>query len=276
MKSEFGGQEKMSKAETGQVNTSAAEIYDEFFVPALFQMWAAKAADAADVQAGQKVLDVACGTGVLTREISNRVGSEGSAIGLDINEGMLAVAKNKSPEIDWQNGSAESIPFKDATFDAVVSQFGLMFFPKKITALKEMFRVLKKDGKLAVAVWDSLENTVGYRTVVEMLKNLFDEETANALRPPFSLGNVEEFESLFRESGISNVEIKTVEGKVRFPSIESWMFTEIKGWTLADMINEEQFQQVLDEAEKVLQQFVLEDGTVEFDQSAHIAIAVKS
>ncbi|MDQ3632948.1 MAG: class I SAM-dependent methyltransferase [Acidobacteriota bacterium] len=143
----------MKKTKPGQVSTSAAEIYEEFFIPALFQEWATKVADEAKISAGQNVLDVACGTGVLTREVSTKVGLEGSVVGLDINEGMLAVAEKQSPDIKWKKGAAESIHFEDESFDAVVSQFGLMFFTDKHLAIKEMFRVLKSGGRLAIAVW---------------------------------------------------------------------------------------------------------------------------
>ena len=88
----------MSDTKTGQINTDAAEIYEEFFIPAIFQEWAVRVADAAEIKSGQRVLDVACGTGVLAREVFGRVGAEGAVIGLDINDGMLAVAKKKFPK----------------------------------------------------------------------------------------------------------------------------------------------------------------------------------
>ena len=97
----------MSDADRGQVNSSAAEIYEAFFIPALFQEWAARVADAAQLQAGQRVLDVACGTGILARSAAERVGMGGSVVGLDVNEGMLAVAAAKAPQVEWRRGQAE-------------------------------------------------------------------------------------------------------------------------------------------------------------------------
>lgn len=265
----------MSKTESGQVSASAAEIYEEFFIPALFREWAAKVADEAEIQTGQKVLDVACGTGVLAREVSERVGSEGSVVGLDLNEEMLAVAEQKTPNIEWKLGAAESIPFKDNYFDAVVSQFGLMFFTDKIVAIKEMFRVLKSGGKMTIAVWHSLENAEGYKMVVDLLQRLFGEAAADALRSPYSLGDVEILKSLFQEAEINNAKIKTLEGEARFPSIESWMFTDVKGWTLADILSEAQYQHLLKEAKKELVQFVKDNNLVAFRHPAHIITATK-
>lgn len=265
----------MSKTETGQVSTSAAEIYEKFFIPALFQEWVGKVVDEADIKERQKVLDVACGTGVLTREVAKRVGSDVLVTGLDINEGMLAVAENKSPEITWKFGAAESIPFGDETFDRVVSQFGLMFFVDKPQAIKEMLRVLKSGGRLTVAVWDSLEKAVGYKKVVEMLQRLFGDEVADALRSPYSLGNTDLIKSLFAQADCENIEIKTLEGTARFPSIESWMFTDVKGWTLADMIDDSQYELLLKEAEKELAVFLQDEGSVAFSHPAHIIIVDK-
>ena len=92
-------------------------------------------ADAAAIGAGQAALDVACGTGVLARELRRRTGAEGRVAGLDRNAGMLAVARRSAPGIDWREGRAERLPFADGSFDAVVSQFGLMFFEDRRAAL---------------------------------------------------------------------------------------------------------------------------------------------
>jgi ubiquinone/menaquinone biosynthesis C-methylase UbiE len=152
----------MVETSKGQVTRSAAEIYEEFFVPALFQEWAAPLAAAARIAAGDRVLDVGCGTGALARAAAERVGPNGAVVGLDRNEGMLAVARRLGRDIEWRQGMAEALPFPDASFAAVVSQFSLMFFEDRETALREMWRVIKPGGRLAVAVWDAVERTPGY------------------------------------------------------------------------------------------------------------------
>ena len=179
----------MSEIGTGQVSASAAEIYEEFYLPALFLEWTRRMADAARIGAGQRVLDVACGTGVLARAVADRVGPRGAVVGLDINAGMLAVARRKAPAIEWRQGAAEDLPYADASFDAVVSQFGLMFFQDRARAIRQMIRVLRPGGRLAVAVWDSLDRTPAYAVFVSMLERLFGKETAEALRSPFVLGD---------------------------------------------------------------------------------------
>lgn len=107
---------------------SPADVYEQFFVPALFRQWGEVMVDVAGIETRQRVLDVACGTGVLACAAAQRVGGGGAVTGLDPNEDMLAVARRKSTTIEWLSGRAEALPFNDQSFDVVVSQFGLMFF----------------------------------------------------------------------------------------------------------------------------------------------------
>ena len=128
----------MGENETGQVSDSAAEIYEEFYLPAMFEEWPARVIEAARVESGQQVVDVACGTGVLTLAVAQRVGAEGAIVGCDINAGMLKIAREKAPGIEWRQASAESLPLDDESFDRAVSQFGLMYFEEQQIALQEM------------------------------------------------------------------------------------------------------------------------------------------
>jgi ubiquinone/menaquinone biosynthesis C-methylase UbiE len=153
---------------TLQDQIDAAKAYESLLVPALFGQWAVKVTDAAQIQSGQRVLDVACGTGVLAREVASRVSPSGYVAGLDPSPGMLAVGKELAPAIDWKHGVAEALPFLDESFDTVVSQFGLMFFSDRHQAIREMLRVLVPGGRMIVAVWDSLTNTPAYAADVAL------------------------------------------------------------------------------------------------------------
>lgn len=266
----------MDELSRGQVNRKAAEIYEEFFVPALFQEWPIRVVDAARIQRGERVLDVACGTGILARKVAERIGDAGTIVGLDINDGMLAVASRQAPQIEWRQGKAESLPFDSGSFDAVVSQFGLMFFEDRQAAVHEMVRVLKPGGRLAVAVWDSLDNIPGYAAMVKLLQKLFGDQVADGLRAPFALGDAQALQPLFHAADLRQIEITTPQGTARFPTLETWVYTDIKGWALADMINDAEFELLLKEAKPALSQFVTSDGRVCFNAPAHIVSAVKA
>ena len=262
----------MEAIDTGQLTNSAAEVYEKFFVPALFAEWSPRLCDAAGVSDGQRVLDVACGTGSLAREAARR-GAQ--VVGLDRNAGMLAVARRSAPAIEWREGRAEALPFDDRAFDIAACQFGLMFFEDRAKALTEMMRVLKPGGRLVVAVWDSLERTPGYRAMVALLERLFGAQTADLLRAPFVLGEPEELRGLFEAAGIADLRVETIVGEARFPSIEAWVRTDVKGWTLADAIDEAQYAELQKAAQKELQEFAAADGGVRFDSPAHVVTAVK-
>ena len=260
----------MNVHERGQVAATAAEIYEQFFVPALFAEWPQHLLKAANVQVGDHVLDVACGTGILARTAVSHVGAQGAVVGVDINEDMLAVAHTKAPLLSWKTAPAESLPFDNGTFDHVVSQFGLMFFTDQVKALTEMKRVLRPGGCLAVAVWDTLNKTPGYAVVAEILEDLFGQEVANSIQAPYNLGDKQKLASIFAEAGIENITIQTITGQARFSSIDSWIYTDIKGWTLANVISDEEYEILRQVAPSRLSQFVQEDGTVIFDAPAHI------
>ncbi|HUL07432.1 MAG TPA: methyltransferase domain-containing protein [Candidatus Acidoferrum sp.] len=260
----------MDGAQQGQVSRSAADVYEEFFVPAVFREPAQHIVRAAGIGRGQSVLDVACGTGVLAREAASATGSGGQVTGLDRNDGMLAVARRLAPGITWQLGLAESLPFADESFDRVLSQFGLMFFEDRTGALRQMRRVLKPGGRMHVAVWDALDRSPGYAAMLKLLRRLFGAQAADALRAPFVLGEPKRLHETFAKAGLADGRLETFDVTARFPSLDAWMHTEIRGWTLADMIDEAQYQTLLAAARKELAVFQRSDGSVAFSTPAHL------
>ena len=259
---------------TPQALIDAANAYEALFVPALFGQWATKVADAAQIQPGQRVLDVACGTGVLAREISSRTGSIGAVTGIDPSPGMIAVAKQLAPAIEWREGVAESLPFPDRSFDVVVTQFGLMFFTDRRQALREMLRVLAPGGRLVVAVWDSLETMPAYADEVALLERTAGRQAADALRAPFVLGNRKQLVTLFSEAGVTSTEITTHSGTAQFPGIRTMVEADLRGWlpVVGVVLTENQIHRILDEAEEALSLYATTDGRAAFKLSAHLVI----
>ncbi len=253
-----------------------AQIYDSRFVPAVFAAWGPVVAEAAGVGRGQRVLDVACGTGALTLAVADRVGPEGAVTGLDPNPDMLAVARAKHAPVDWRSGTAEAMPFRDGSFDAVVSQFGMMFFTDAPASVREMMRVLRPGGRLAVAVCDAVERSPGYAAVAAMLERLFGRDVADAFRAPFALGDPQRLHAIFAEAGVPEAEVARRSGPVRFASIDALVSTERACvWTLGGLLDDAQFAELRAEAQHALRDFLQPDGTVAFEMPALIATARK-
>ncbi|MEO5567966.1 MAG: class I SAM-dependent methyltransferase [Gemmatimonadaceae bacterium] len=253
----------MSDIDRGQVTASAAEIYDAFFVPALFEQWTDVVLNAAAVREGDRVLDVGCGTGALARAARKRTVVVAA---VDPNPGMLEVARRNEPAIAWKIGTAERLPFVDGSFDRTVSQFALMFFVDPTAALDEIARVTVRDGQIALAVWDRFEHNVGYARLASLIEQLFGAPAAQSLRVPFELGDPERLAGMVSHALI-DPQVTTHRGKARFESLDAWLNTEVRGWTLAGEIDDDQFNALLDLATRELADLANPQG-VSFDVSA--------
>jgi SAM-dependent methyltransferase len=265
----------MAETERWQVSTDAAEVYDSCFVPAIFGAWAGPVADAAGIRTGEKVLDVGCGTGVLAREALRRVGQDGQVVGLDLNAGMLAVAARVEPGIEWRQGDAASLPFEDASFHVVVSQFALMYFPDRVVSLSQMWRTLAPAGRLAVAVWAPLDRAPGFQMLVDITARQCGDDAAGVLRAPFVLGDRAGLAKLFIDGGISGAQVTRHEGSIRFPSVREFVRTEVKGSPLAGMISDDAMETLAAESERALAAFVVPSGEIIMPMDAHIVTANK-
>lgn len=260
-----------------RVRSNPAEVYDAQFVPALFAHWGPIVTDAAGVKVGDRVLDVACGTGAATIAAAEKAGPAGHVVGLDANPEMLAVARRKPTPIEWVEGTAEALPMGDDSFDAVLSQFGFMFFEDKPAALREMVRVLRPGGGLAVAVCDAVEQSPGYGAFARLLDRLFGREVGDAFRAPFALGDAGTLQAICRDAGIPDATVRRYDEAVRFSSIDAMVSTERACvWTLGGVLDDDQFKRLLAESKKELQPFVTAGGGVRFDMPSLIITTSKT
>ena len=197
----------------------AAEAYEQFLVPSIFRYWTPLLLKRAAPQLGERVLDVACGTGVVARSIVPLVGNGGKVVGLDINPAMLEVAcrqfSNNCEKINWREGRAENIPFERNEFALVTCQQGLQFFKNRAKAAEEMLRVLRPNGRVVIEVFQSLENNPAYQVVFNTMASVFNIPLA-ALAAPFSYGDPSELESLLVDAGFRQVKVESVSQEVHF------------------------------------------------------------
>jgi ubiquinone/menaquinone biosynthesis C-methylase UbiE len=216
---------------------NAAENYQRYFVPTIGLPFATTWLDAADLHRGERVLDVACGTGVVTRLAAERVGPDGAIAGLDINPAMLAVARSvptSGPVIEWHEASAESLPLADGCFDVVVSSLGLQFVSDKASALREMRRVLAPDGRLAIA-------TVGptpplFAILEQALARHVRPEAAAFMRAVFSLHEPQELEKLASGAGFRDVEVRSKVLTLSLPGPGEFLWQYVHSTPLAATI----------------------------------------
>lgn len=218
------------------------------------------------------VLDVACGTGVLARAIARQIGPRGSVTGLDPNPGMLTAAEEMAPGIDWRQGSAGELPFDEGSFDVVVSQFGLMLFESPEKAIQEMGRVLRPGGRMFVAVFDSLDALPAYAAAADVYEETVGLSVGDALRFPFSMGDVEELEALFERAGITRPVITTHAGNARFENIRHMVLSDVKGWFPFAGIHLD--DDTIDRVERLMSsrlgEYTGPGGEVRFDVSIHL------
>ena len=261
-----------------QAQVAAAKAYEEFFVPALFGEWASRVAAVAQIQSGHHVLDVACGTGVLAREAASRVGPSGFVAALDPSPGMLAVAAQLAPSIEWRQRSGGGSPLPGPPLRHRREPVRLMFFADRRQALHEMHRVLKRRGRLAAAVWASLESAPAYAAEVALVDRIAGTRAADALRAPFVLGDAKELAHLVASTNVLEATITTQPGVARFPSIRFMVEADLRGWVplMGVVLTDDQIDRILQEAEHVLSPYVTAAGTVAFELAAHLVSGTKS
>ena len=252
---------------TEHVDTTAAEAYEHYMLPRTFGPWIEAMIDLADPQPGEHVLDVACGTGMATRLAAARVTPSGRAVGLDIDPGMIAVARSHpampaNGPLEWHCESALKMPFEDQTFDLVLCFHGLQFFPDRVAGLAQMRRVLKPGGRLIATVWRSIEYCKGPDALVKSLSRHGID--ASAAQRPYALGDADELKGLLRQAGFQQADVQTRRLDVHFPSTQHFVESLAAGapstrLALAQVSKADQAV-LIAEVDEMLQPYLTEQG----------------
>jgi SAM-dependent methyltransferase len=259
-------------AESFQIPVEAAEAYEATFVPAFFAQWAPILCDAAGVGAGHTVLDVACGTGIVARVAAERAGAA-RVTGVDLNEAMLTVARRVRADIDWRHGDAAALPLAGRSFDAVLCQMALMFFPDPIGALREMARVAAAAGTVAVLVPAGLGAQPAYGPFVDMAARQAGPQARSLLDTYFACGDLDDLTGLFGRAGLRVTGTETHGGTARFGSVDAFVTTEVESTPLRERISAGVYHRIKQGAREVLAPFTAADGTLAAPFRVHVVRA---
>lgn len=259
--------------ESFQLPLEIAEFYEDAFVPAFFAQWAPRLCEAAGVGPGQRVLDVACGTGIVTRTAAERVAPGGRAVGIDLNEAMLTVARRVAPDLEFRQGDAVALRFPDGSFDTVLCQMALMFFSDRARSVREMARVTAVGGTVAVLVPGALDHQQSFARFADMAARHAGDEARSLLGTYFLCGDLDELVSVFGSAGLRVTEARTETGTYRAPSVDAFVTTEVESTPLVQRISDDVYRKIRADAHEVLAPFTTPDGRVEAPFESNLVVA---
>ena len=258
---------------------SIPELYDRYMVPLLFRPYAELVAERVAAFQPKRILETAAGTGVVTDALHRAV-PDAEIVATDLNPPMLEEAARRvgSGNVRFQAADALDLPFADASFDLVVCQFGVMFFPNKVRGNSEALRVLVPGGRYLLVIWDSVDRNLATKAAGRAVADLFpDDPTAFYNRIPFRYFDIDEIKSDLRSAGFTDIAVDTVELRSRAPSAREAAIALTQATPMRNEIEQHGAHALAastDAAEAALRQFEGSDG---FDapMSAHIVTATK-
>ena len=243
-----------------EITDELVRAHEQYLVPAVYAQWAVKVIELAEIELGQHVLDVACGTGTLARAAHLETGLAGKVVGLDKSEKMLESAQRRSRSIDWHLGDATALPFERGRFDRVLSQFSLMFISNRVAAIKEMLRVCKPGGLVVVAIWGELQPGGAYDELIKVTAKVSGSRAAKRLSSAWALGQPGAMDSLLLSAGIDEYECHERFGQASYPSMRAFAEAHLRLSGEFDKLSENAFQQFVTTAELRLRPFLVPSG----------------
>jgi len=273
----FKGEPIVTLPSHGMKQASFPEMYERWLVGPLFRPWAELTLDDVRLSAGDRLLDIACGTGIVARVARERLGDNGHVVGIDISSEMLAVARALAPAIDWREGNASALPLRQGEqFDVVVCQQGVQFFPDKIAAAREMRRALADGGRLAVATWRADDEIPFMRE----LRRVAERHLGPVEDQRHGYGDAAALAALLWDAGFSEVRSRAISRIIRFPA-DTWFLRgnamALVGMSAAGKAMDEQTRRgvvdaIVSESEPVRERYI--DGSeIAFEFSTNLATA---
>jgi ubiquinone/menaquinone biosynthesis C-methylase UbiE len=253
--------------------------YDRLMVPMLFAPYARDVATRASRLAPRDILETAAGTGVLTQALHEAL-PDADIVATDLNPAMLEVAAGRlrSDKVRFQAADAQDLPFKEQQFDLVVCQFGVMFYPDKIAANREAFRVLRPGGRYMLVIWESLDRNPASRAIHDAVAAEFPSDPPAFLaRVPFGYSDLETVTLDLMTAGFDDLEFETIGHRSRCGSAHDAAFGMCQGSPLRSEIearDPQSLDRVTDAAARALRQFEGPNG-LDAPMSAHLVTAIK-
>ena len=220
-----------------QLVGSGPEAYEAYLVPPLFTPCAEHLLAAVGVGPGDRVVDVACGTGVVGRRAAELVGPTGSVVGVDLNPAMVGLAARLGPGVDWEVADAAGLPLVDASVDVWCCQQGLQFVPDRRAVLEEARRVLRPGGRGAVAIWREVAHSPAFAGFAEALADVAGEDAAAMMRAPFAFSDRDALRELLGAAGFTDARLTVLAFAARFPSARELLRQEVAASPLSDVVD---------------------------------------
>jgi ubiquinone/menaquinone biosynthesis C-methylase UbiE len=265
----------MATVDHGLFTSSLPETYERILVAPLFRPFAEELLDRTGFTRNERLLDVACGTGIVARLAQEEVGDRGRVVGVDASPAMLDVAKSVAPAIEWRQGDAARLPVNTGeTFDVVTCHQGLQFFGDKPAAIREMRRVLVAGGRLAIGTWLSADEI----PLIRDLQRVAERHVGPIVDQRHSLGDADAIRRLLADAGLTEIQVETVTRSIRLGSV----FARLNAMALVAMsaaakaMADEQRAHVIDaianDSGDALEPYIV-DSDIVFDLSMNVVIA---
>ena len=258
-----------------QLKGTGPDAYERYMVPIHCLTRAEDLMDRVHLKPRERVLDVACGTGVVSRFAASRVGFLGHITGVELNPAMLEVARQISAcydQIEFVEGSALELPVPDSQFDAVLCQQAIMFFPDRVKAVREMYRALKPGGRVGLNVWRTPEYNPTFECLITALEKHAGDEAVEFMRSPFVMKSVSEMRMIFEQAGFTDISVVIRVDTLRYPSVAHLVRFETLNIPNPELQSDEMQKTLTREMDDLVRGFIDDEGVV-FPLQDYVVVA---